>query len=241
MTARVAVFRPTDGRLEAAVDLLAEHGVEPVGDPLLEIRTTDRVPRTDAAVTVFTSKTGVEQAVQGGWTPGDTRLATIGPTTADAAEDAGFEVDVIPAEYTSAGLVEALADSVGGDRVEVARSDHGSQVLIEGLLDAGAYVHETVLYELAIPDGAGESVELAAEGELDAALFTSSLTVEHFLGIAADRGIETAVREGLAEAVLGAIGSPTAETAAAAGLSVDVVPANAEFEALLRAVLAELD
>jgi uroporphyrinogen-III synthase len=241
MTARVAVFRPDDERLAAAVDLLEDLGVEPVADPMLEIRATGAVPRSDAAITVFTSKTGVERAAAEGWTPGDTRVAAIGPTTAEAAEAKGFAVDVIPEEYTSAGLVAALADSVDGERVEVARSDHGSQVLLDGLREAGAYVHETVLYELATPAGAGESVALAAAGDLDAALFTSSLTVEHFLAIAAERGIEAEVREGLAGAVVGAIGSPTAETAAAAGLTVDVVPADAEFEALARAVLADLD
>jgi uroporphyrinogen-III synthase (EC 4.2.1.75) len=112
--------------------------------------------------------------------------------------------------------------------------------LLEGLEAAGAYVHETILYELQIPDSAGESVRQAARGDLDALLFTSSLTVEHFLELARAQEMESAVRDGLEAAVVGAIGSPTAETAAAAGLTVDIVPESAEFEALARAVLGEL-
>lgn len=238
---RVAVFRPDDERVDEAVELLEELGANPVPDPMLAIEPTDAGPRTDGDVAVLTSKTGVELAAEAGWDPGASTLVAIGPATTEAAEAVGFEVDIVPEEYTSAGLVAALEDRVEGKRVEVARSDHGSQVLLDGLTAAGAYVHETVLYELVIPAGVGESVDLAAGGDLDAALFTSSLTVEHFLSVASERGIEGEVREGLAEAVVGAIGSPTAETAAAAGLTVDIVPETADFEALARAALAELD
>lgn len=237
----VAVFRPDDERIEDAIELLVELGVEPVPDPMLAVEPTGTEPRTDGAVTVLTSKTGVELAADAGWEPKGTQLVAIGPATADAAEAAGFDVDLVPEEYTSTGLVEALADSVDGKRVEIPRSDHGSPILIQGLTDAGAYVHETVLYELVIPDGAGASVTLAADGALDGALFTSSLTVEHFLSVAADRDVEAEVRDGLESAVVGAIGSPTAETAAAAGITVDIVPKSADFEALARAVTGELE
>lgn len=237
----VAVFRPDDDRLAEAVDLLESMGVEPVADPMLSIQETGQTPRSDAEYTILTSKTGIEIADEAGWTPGDTTLVAIGPKTAAAAENAGWDVDLVPDEYTSAGLVAALESTVGGSTVEVARSDHGSDVLLDGLWDAGAYLHETVLYELVIPDRAGESAVLAAAGGLDAALFTSSLTVEHFLEVARDRDIETDVLEGLESAVVGVIGPPTAETAKNMGISVDVVPSDAEFETLARETLAALD
>jgi uroporphyrinogen-III synthase len=112
-------------------------------------------------------------------------------------------------------------------------------VLVDGLDEAGATVTETVLYRLTRPPGAGESAELAAESDLDAALFTSSLTVEHFLAAAAERGVRPAAVAGLDEAVVGAIGEPTRETAAEAGIEVDVVPDRADFEALATAVVEE--
>ncbi|WP_256948884.1 uroporphyrinogen-III synthase, partial [Halorubrum ezzemoulense] len=74
-------------------------------------------------------------------------------------------------------------------------------------------------------------------GDLDAAAFTSSLTVDHFLAAAADRGVEEAARAGLGDAVVGAIGPPTAETAADRGVDVDVVPDAASFESLAAAVV----
>ncbi|SMO38989.1 uroporphyrinogen-III synthase [Halorubrum cibi] len=238
---RVAVFRPDDERIDEAVDLLASLGARPVPDPMLAVEPTDAVPGDDAAFVVLTSKTGVELAASAGWTPGDALLVAIGPSTAAAAREAGWTVDLVPEEYTSAGLVAALRDRVDGVRIEVARSDHGSDVLLAGLRDAGATVTETVLYRLTRPVDAGESAELAAAGDLDALAFTSSLTVEHFLAAAADRGIREAALAGANAALVAAIGPPTAETATELGLDVDVVPDAADFEALAEDVVEAVE
>ena len=231
----VAVFRPDDERLADAVALLESLDATPVPDPMLAVEPTGAVPRNDADFTLLTSKTGVELAASEGWEPGDTVLCAIGEATAESCRDAGWTVDRIPEEYTSSGLVAALANKVADARVEVARSDHGSDELTDGLNDAGAFVHETVLYELVRPAGAGESAELAAAGDLDAALFSSSLTVEHWLDAARERGIEADARAGLDDAVVGCIGPPTRETAESLRIDVDVVPEDADFEQLVRA------
>jgi len=228
---RVAVFRPDDERLDAAETLLADLDVDPVADPMLAVEPTGATPR-DGEYVVFTSRTGAELVAAAGWSPGEATVVAIGPKTADALETAGYTVDLVPADYSSTGLVECLADRIDGASVEVARSDHGSPVLLEGLRDAGASVHETVLYRLVRPEGSGESAELAAAGDLDAACFTSSLTVEHFLDAADVRGLRAAAIVGLNAAVVGVIGDPTRETAESLGIDVDVVPTEATFEAL---------
>jgi uroporphyrinogen-III synthase len=233
---RAAVFRPGDERIDEAVALLDSLGADPVPDPMLAVEPTGATPE-DAPYVVMTSKTGVELVDDEGRTPGDATLVAIGERTARAMREAGWEVDVVPEEYSSAGLVAALADDVAGERVEVARSDHGSDVLTDGLADAGADVHETVLYRLVRPAGSGDSAELAADGDLDAALFTSSLTVEHFLDAAAERGVREAAVDGLNDAIVGAIGDPTRETAESLGIEVDVVPEEATFESLATAAV----
>ncbi|SFR89281.1 uroporphyrinogen-III synthase [Halomicrobium zhouii] len=236
---RVAVFRPDDERLADAVELLESLGADPVADPMLVVEPTGNAPREGADYVILTSKTGVELAAEAGWEPGDSTVCAIGAATADALGEAGYDVDLVPEEYTSSGLVAALEDDVDGASVEVARSDHGSAVLTDGLADAGADVHETVLYRLVRPKGAGESVELAADGDLDAALFTSSLTVEHFLDAAEERGVRDDALAGLNDAVVGAIGDPTRETAESHGIDVDVVPETADFEVLACAVVED--
>ncbi|MWG34444.1 uroporphyrinogen-III synthase [Halomarina oriensis] len=237
---RVAVFRPDDERLARAVDLLDSLGVTPVGDPMLAVDPTGETPREDADFAVLTSKTGVELVADAGWTPEGTTLCAIGEATAGVLREHGYTVDVVPEEFSSSGLVAALADRVGGTRVEVARSDHGSAVLTDGLNDAGAFVHETTLYRLTRPPESGVSADFAASGDLDAALFTSSLTVQHFLDAAAERGVHDEALVGLGDAVVATIGAPTRETAEAAGIDVDLVPETADFEALARAAVATL-
>lgn len=237
---RVAFFRPDDGRATMAADLLRSLGADPVPDPLLAVSETGGYPRRDADYLVLTSPTGADIIEKGEWEPNEATVCAIGQATADALEAIGLPVDVVPEEYSSDGLVSRLEHEVDGARVEIARSDHGSDRLIDGLEAAGAYVHETVLYELVRPQGAGTSTMLAAEGDLDAALFTSSLTVQHFLEAAEDRGIAEATVDGLAESVVGVIGEPTRETARQAGLTVDVVPARADFAMLARDVMEQI-
>lgn len=228
---RVAVFRPDDERLSEAVELLESLGAVPIADPMLAVEPTGTKPREEADFTVFTSKTGVELARGDEWEPSGA-VCAIGERTARALREAGYEVDLIPEEFSSVGLVRALENEVTGRRVEVARSDHGSPVLTDGLNDAGGYVHETVLYELIRPSKSGSSAERAASGELEGALFTSSLTVEHFLAAAAERGLRAEAIAGLSSGIVGAIGEPTRATAERAGIDVDVVPDAASFEAL---------
>lgn len=232
----VAVFRPDDERLAAAVSLLRELGIEPVADPMLAVESTGATPREDADYTILTSKTGVEIAAESGWNP-DGQVCAIGDTTAAALRAAGYAVNRVPDEFSSVGLVETLEGEVAGARCEVARSNHGSSVLTDGLERAGAYVHETVLYELVRPPESGESATLAAAGDLAGALFTSSLTVENFLAAATERGIREPAVNGLNGAVVGAIGEPTRRTAEREGIEVDVVPRTAAFEALARAAV----
>jgi uroporphyrinogen-III synthase len=236
----IAAFRPDDDRLADAVSLLESLGAQPIADPMLAVDSTGAAPREDADYTILTSKTGVERADAEGWDPSGT-VCAIGSSTADSLRDHGYTVDLVPETYSSAGMVAALEAEVAGARVEVARSDHGSDTLLDGLNDAGAYVHETVLYRLTRPPDAGASVEVAARGALDGALFSSSLTVEHFLDCADDLGRREAALQGLNDAVVGCIGDPTRERARELGVEVDVVPDEADFDALARAVVDRIE
>ncbi|WP_338730172.1 uroporphyrinogen-III synthase [Haladaptatus sp. DJG-WS-42] len=232
----IAVFRPDDGRLADAVEFIESLGADVLGDAMLEVRPTGNAPRDDGDFTILTSKTGVELAADAGWNAQGT-ICAVGDGTASRLREFEYPVHRIPAEFSSTGLVEELAADVDGARVEVARSDHGSPVLTDGLEAAGAYVHETILYELVRPANAGKSAEAAAEGDLSGAIFTSSLMVQNFLDAAEARGIRSEALAGLNDAVVGVIGEPTKSTAEGLGIEVDVVPEKADFETLARAVV----
>lgn len=231
---RVAVLRPGDGRAEQTAELLRSLGADPLIDPMLATEATGAVPRSDADYVLLTSGTGVDIVADADWDPGSATVGAIGEHTADALRDAGYRVGVVPAEHSSSGLVDALADDVAGARVEVARSDHGSSVLPDGLTEAGAYVHETVLYRLVRPPESGTSIDELVDGALDAVLFTSPLTVDHFFEAATDRGTTAAARTALngADVVVGAIGAPTRDAVTDHGVTVDVRPDDPDIEAL---------
>ena len=233
---RAAVFRPDDGRLDDAAELLESLGATPVPDPMLEIVPTGNRP-PEADFVVLTSSTGVDILSEAGWEPGNAKLCCIGPSTAAAARAAGWTVNRIPEEYDSTGMVATLEADVAGKSVAVARSDHGSETMLAGLREAGAEVTETVLYRLRRPDDSGESAALAAEGKLEAVLFTSSRTVEGFLEAAAERGIRESAIAGLENAVVGAIAAGPAETAEKHGITVDIVPDEADFDLLAAEVV----
>ena len=127
---RVAVFRPDDDRLADAVSLLESLGATPVPDPMLEVEPTGATPEP-ADFVVFTSKTGAELVAEAGWEPDPgTVVCAIGSSTAAALREQGYRVNRVPEQFSSAGLVDELADDVAGASVEVARSDHGSTVQI---------------------------------------------------------------------------------------------------------------
>ncbi|WP_053947156.1 uroporphyrinogen-III synthase [Halolamina sediminis] len=233
---RVAVFRPDDGRIDDAADFLDALGAEPVPDPMLTIEPTGETP-PDAEFVVLTSATGVDVLAAAGWDPGNAVLCCIGSSTAEAAEAKGWTVDRVPEQYDSEGMVAELEGDVAGKTVALGRSDRASATMPEGLRDAGADVTETTLYRLERPADAGESAALAGRGELDGAAFTSSSTVEGFLVAAEERGVREEAVAGLEDAVVGAIAESPAESARDAGIAVDVVPDEADFEALAQAVV----
>lgn len=237
---KVAALRPDDDRIDRAVQYLQSLGVSPVADPMLTISPTGQRPQ-QAEYCIFTSKTGVELAVEYGWQPNGGTVCAVGQQTATALRDRGNTVDVVPSTFTSTGLVEALSDVIKGATVEVARSAHGSDVLIQGLEEAGGIVHETQLYRLERPDTAGKSVLLAVEGELNGILFTSPKTVEHFFDIASERGRTFTLQQKLEQMIVGAIGTPTERALRTEAVTVDTKPDSVGFDPLAEAVVQEID
>lgn len=253
---RVAVTRPQP-KIVRTERLLMARGLEPVSAPALAIvpnedpafpRILEDVQRGEVDHVVFTGATGVRHAARrvreeglGGLAEavGGAEVVAIGPRTASALGEAGVEVDAVPGTHSSAGLVRRFeAGGAGpGTVVALVRSTRGSPVLPKGLRDLGVEVREAQVYDLVKPEPTEAHEELLAAlgaGDLDAAIFTSSLTVEHFLALADEAGPGADVaRERLRDVAVAAIGNPTRETLEAEGVPVDVVPDEARIRALV--------
>ena len=70
---------------------------------------------------LFYAPSGVRSAVALGLDCSDAVVGCIGPTTARAAEDAGYRVDLVPEAYSDAGLIRALECAFEGSPVGPSR------------------------------------------------------------------------------------------------------------------------
>ncbi|QDT74349.1 uroporphyrinogen-III C-methyltransferase [Lacipirellula limnantheis] len=106
---------------------------------------------------------------------GRSKIAAIGPGTADALAEFHLRADLLPVEYRAESLAESLAPLSGGRRVLLLRASRGREVLAELLAAAGADVEQAVVYESR--DVAAPDPEIAAAlraGAIDWVTVTSS-------------------------------------------------------------------
>jgi uroporphyrinogen III methyltransferase / synthase len=162
------------------------------------------------------------------------RLAAIGPKTAEALENRGLRLDLVPREYRAEAILEALgADGVRGQRMLLPRAMEARDILPDTLRQWGAEVDVVPAYQSVLPDHETSRVlEALRAGEVDCVTFTSSSTVTNFLRMFARDKILSAM-EGVAIACIGPI---TAETAQKQGLTVRIMPTDYTIPALASAV-----
>jgi uroporphyrinogen-III synthase len=161
------------------------------------------------------------------------RTAAVGPATAQAAqEQLGLPVSVLPETYTAAALAEAL-ELQPRARVFLPESAIARPELAEALGVAGALVTVAEAYRTVIGSGGADVPALLRRREVDAVLFTSSSTAQHFLRrLEMESGTPTV----LADVCIACIGPQTAQTARDCGLSVAVMPPTHTLEGLVDAL-----
>jgi uroporphyrinogen-III synthase len=114
----------------------------------------------------------------------------VGDATRAAAREAGWTVSLVPESYVAESLVSALAGEAGpGTRVLLARAVVARDVIPDALRRAGAIVDVVDAYRNVIPAGAAERLRGALAEGLDAAIFTSSSSVEHLADVAKAAGV----------------------------------------------------
>lgn len=245
---RVVVTRP---RAQAAdfIDRLTTAGADVVPCPSIEIVPPSSFEALDAAINrieeydwlVFTSTNGVEIFFTRLATLGRdvralhrARLAAVGPQTARALENRGLMVDVVPAEFRAEGVAEEMRRAgVAGARVLLPRAAGAREILPVMLREAEACVEEVASYDTALPRGGGDAVRhLLEAGAVDLVTFTSSSTVRNFLALLGENAVEL-----LRRARIGCIGPITADTARAAGLTVDIQPSAYTVAALAEEIV----
>ena len=245
---RVLITR-TRRQASVLARLLADEGAIPIELPAIEIEAAYDAAAVGSAIdgltagrygwAVFTSANAVELWFEHLRERGldarafaATKVAAIGPATAEALAGRGIVADVVPEEYVAEGVVEALRPHTSpGDRVLVPRAEGARPELVEGLRAAGVEVNEVTLYRSAVPEAApAEALSLLRDGAIDIVTFTSSSTVRN-LAAMLNGHIET-----LRGPLVACIGPITVKTAEELGLRVDVVAAEYTVAGLVRAL-----
>jgi uroporphyrinogen III methyltransferase/synthase len=143
-----------------------------------------------------------------------TRLAAVGPATAEALGRYGLIADLVPDQAAGRHLAAALGD-VAGQRILLPRSDVALRDLPDALGDRGAEVTEVVAYATRPAPANRAMLQAVLRREFDASTFFSPSAV---------RGLANQVAPAeLAEVLRGipavCVGGTTAQAAKATGLT----------------------
>ncbi|MBA2343665.1 MAG: uroporphyrinogen-III C-methyltransferase [Rubrobacter sp.] len=239
--------RAQAGELSAKLEGL---GAEVVEFPTIEIAPPGDFGPLDDAIReldsfdwlIFTSVNGVDAFVERLRHHGldlravsrETRIAAIGPATAERIEALGLRVDVVPAEYRAEPLLEEIAgESLAGKRILIPRAKVAREVLPERLREAGADVVVPPAYESRPSAEGKEDVAWRLErGGVDCVTFTASSTVENFV-----RAFGADAARLLTDTRVVCIGPITADTAREHSIRVDAEAREYTIPGLIEAVL----
>jgi uroporphyrinogen III methyltransferase/synthase len=256
----IAVTRPS-GQAEEEAEIIRQNGGTPAFIPTIEIKPPsnlapiqqfiEELSQRSGDYVVFMSVNGVTHLRTAAQTLNRLTaleeglkkavVVAVGPRTAQELEANQIRVDLIPARFTSEGVLEALSQcNVEGRRVYVPRTSAASPLLGEALEKRGALVREVYVYESSLPVG-GEAVEAffadLSEGKIDAIVFGSSLCAANFFTMLEQRAPKEKVVALINGVAVVAIGPVTAKTLRALGVRVDVVPERHLFGEAIAALV----
>ena len=241
--ARVMVPRPA-GRASDLVDALERAGAVATAVPLISIAPPLDTGALDLALlrlaagdftwVAFTSVNAVRSVVGRAAAlaldpvvTADTRVAAVGPSTAQALRDNGIPVDLVPTGGgSSAALAAVWPQPHAGESVLLPRSDLAAETLPNALESAGYQVNAVTAYRTVVEPVPPDVADRLTSGGFDAVLLTSPSIVAALAQARPTTGT-----------IVGAIGQPTTSTARTAGLSVSFTAARPTAAALAEGLI----
>lgn len=151
----------------------------------------------------------------------------------------------VPEPNTWRELLLALDEAGGseeklhlpGKRVAVQEYGVSNPELLSGLRERGALVTRVPIYQWAMPEDLAPlqaAVKALAAGEIDVALFTTSVQIAHLFQIAAEMNLEEPMRRGLGRAIVASIGPTTSEELQRRGIRADIEPSHPKMGFLVK-------
>jgi len=159
----VVVTRPAD-KVAPLFEAIERMGGKLQPIPTLAFEPAGDTERIDAAIDelesydwlFFTSANAVyyflEELMKDRKLPARLKIATVGPATASAVEDAGYAVELVADRRTGVDLAQQFLNTVGaGKRVLWPTAEQARQEMQQTLVAAGVQIEPLVVYRSSIP------------------------------------------------------------------------------------------
>jgi uroporphyrinogen-III synthase len=256
----IAITRPTGQTQEAAEQILAWGG-RPYFIPAIEIKGLSDFSKIKKFISefqeggidwvIFMSINGIKYLLEAAQCLAQTAelktglakafVVAVGPKTAEACMSFGVHVDLVPAKYSSEGLIESVqGQDLSGKRIRIPRTTSATPTLTDKLKEMGADVEEVYVYESNLPVDEKLKEKFFEDltcGKIDAVIFGSGLSAKNIFKMLTEKAAMEKVRaifNGKVTAV--AIGPTTAVALKELGVKIDVIPEDYLFEKALDAL-----
>ncbi|MGH2758033.1 MAG: uroporphyrinogen-III C-methyltransferase [Actinomycetota bacterium] len=160
---------------------------------------------------------------------GGVRIAALGPATADALRGRGLVADLMPPQFTSDALAEALGSPDATSRMLLPRAVEAPADLPETLRERGWECVSPPAYRTVVDGSSVAEGRIALDEGVDAILFTAGSTVRNFVDLWGPPP---------PGCVVCCMGPRTAAVAGELGVHVDAVAAEQTLEGLVAALVA---
>lgn len=247
---RIGITRPWE-QSETEIKQAIKLGAQPVLLPTIEISPPTNWKPVDDAISrleeyhwlVFTSANGVQYFLNRVWELGfDARklshlkIATIGPSTANALNAFQLRSDLVPPRYRAEELATALKPLVGQKKVLWAGANRGREILQADLATVSAKVDKIVVYENHdVKEWDPENKNLLESGEIDWIGLSSPSIARHFSRLLTEK----ARKQIGTRTKLASISPVTTQAATEVGLQIDFEAEEYHWDGIFAAILQQ--
>lgn len=232
---KVAVLRPQE-YIQQTLELFPD-GMEVLPIPFLRINVnTEGIEELKNLnhfdVAVVTSQTAARIISDYSYILKDKRVIAIGKKTAAVLSQYGIEAE-IPEKFDSQTVYNQYKDELTNLRIILLRSNKGDPVLLK--LNDVAQVEEVVLYTIEEEWGEKqrEFLKTVRDEEIGAVIFSSSMMVKSFMGLAKEMNILQELLKSLNRIWVIAIGPPTANMLKEYGMNAKM-PEEYTFDGIVK-------
>ncbi|OUJ19453.1 Uroporphyrinogen-III synthase HemD [Methanonatronarchaeum thermophilum] len=248
-----AITRPKPS-IEKSKKILKENGYKPKATPTIQLypehnqeykKLIQNILEGETDILILTSQNGVKYFFNGIENQKkfkqklkEITVYAIGPKTQKALKKHNVD-SLIPEIYSSTGLVKQIGNQVDGKHIEIARSNHGSPKLSEGLKKYGATVHDVPIYKVGMPRNKKPIKKLINEinqKQIDIIGFTSQMTVKNYMKVAKELETQNKTVRQMNNMYVAAIGHPTKDILNEYGVKEVIVPKDYLFTEMVKEV-----